>query len=262
MIRYVITVLVIALALGASTSLLASPPIGAVVQTWNYDPKTNSVILKVVNTSHKDITAFNIAIKETLADGRVDKSEMLEELVGKILAAKELQGDHSRVAEAFRKLYGDGALHPGEVRDEIVGAQPGFQNIEAVVDVVAYVDGTAEATNNDALGRIVDERQATVASQKIITEVIQIALADPNDTDPAMTAAGKIQDRASVWKAQKHTKLDLDTVRLESMADEIKTVSSRSVNKRDALKQLLNREEGRLSLLSVHAALVKTGGQQ
>lgn len=262
MIRYVITVFVIALALGASTSLLASPPIGAVVQTWNYDPKTNSVILKIVNTSHKDITAFNVAIKETLADKRVDKHEMLEELVGKIIAAKELQGDTSRRAETFRKLYGDGAFHPGEVHDEIVGVQPGFQNIEAVVDVVAYVDGTAEATNNDALGRIVDERQATVASQKIITETIQTALADPNDSDPSATAAKKIQDRASVWKAQKHTKLDLDTVRLESMADEIKIVSSRSVNKRDVLKQLLNREEVRLSLLSVHAALVKTGGQQ
>ena len=262
MIRYVITVFVIALALGASTSLLASPPIGAAVQTWNYDPKTNSVTLKVVNTSQKDITAFNIAIKETLADGRVDKHEMLEELVGKIIAAKELEGDHSSGAESFRKLYGDGAFHPGEVHDEIVGVQPGFQKIEAVVDVVTYVDGTAEATNIDALGRIVEERQATVASEKIIIEAIQTALADANDPDPSLTAARKIQDRATVWKAQQHTKIDLETVALESMADEIKIVSSRSVNKRDALKQLLNREEGRLSLLSVHAALVKTGGPQ
>jgi hypothetical protein len=239
-----------------------TPPIGAVVQTWNYDPKTNSVTLKVVNTSQKDITAFNIAIKETLADGRVDKGEMLEELVGKIIAAKELEGDHSRGAESFRKLYGDGAFHPGEVHDEIVGVQPGFRRIEAVVDVVTYVDGTAEATNNDALGRIIDERQATVASEKIIIEAIQTALADANDPDPSMTAARKIQDRATVWKAQQHTKIDLETAPLESMADEIKIVASRSVNKRDALKQLLNREEGRLSLMSVHAALVKTGDPQ
>ena len=116
MIRYVITVFVKALALGASTSLHASPPNGAVVQTWSYDPRTNTVRLKIVNTSHKDITAFNIAIKETYADGRVEQHEMLEDLVGKILAAKELQGDHSRGAESFRKLYGDGAFHPGEVR--------------------------------------------------------------------------------------------------------------------------------------------------
>jgi hypothetical protein len=77
------------------------------------------VTLQILNTSHKDITAFNIAIKETYADGRVEQHEMLEDLVGKILAAKELQGDHSRGAESFHKLYGDGAFHPGEVRDEL-----------------------------------------------------------------------------------------------------------------------------------------------
>ncbi len=187
---------------------------------------------------------------------------MLEELIGKIVRAKELQGDHSRGAESFRKLYGDGAFHPGEVRDEKLGVQPGLTNYQAVIDVVTFIDGTAEATNNDALGRIVDERQAAVASQKIITEIIQTALADPNDTDPAMTAAKKIQDRATIWKAQQHTKIDLETVWLESIADELKTVSSRNVNKRDALKQIVNREEARMSLLSVHAALVKTGGPQ
>jgi len=84
-IRYVITVFVKALALGASTSLHASPPNGAVVQTWSYDPRTNTVTLKIVNTSHKDITAFNIAIKETYANGHVEEHEMLEELVGKIV---------------------------------------------------------------------------------------------------------------------------------------------------------------------------------
>ncbi len=262
MIRYVITVFVIALALGASTSLHASPPIGAVVQTWHYDPLTNIVTLKIVNTSHKDITAFNIAIKETYADGRVEQHEMLEDLVGKILAAKELQGNHSRGAESFRKLYGDSAFQPGEVRDEPLGVQPGLTNYQAVIDVVTFIDGTAEATNNDALGRIVDERQATVASQKIITEIIQTALADPNDTDPSVTAARKIQDRAIIWKAQQHTKIDLDPMLLESIADELKTVSSRNANKRDALKQIVNREEARMSVLSVHAALVKTGGPQ
>ena len=30
-------------------------------------------------------------------------------------AAKELQGDTSRGAETFRKLYGDGAFHPAKV---------------------------------------------------------------------------------------------------------------------------------------------------
>jgi len=67
------------------TPLRASPPIGAVVQTWHYDPQANIVTLKIVNTSHTDITAFNIAIKETYANGHVEEHEMLEELVGKIV---------------------------------------------------------------------------------------------------------------------------------------------------------------------------------
>jgi hypothetical protein len=262
MIRYVITVFVIALALGDSPSLHASPPIGAVVQTWHYDPLTNIVTLKIVNTSHKDITAFNIAIKEIYADGRVEEHEMLEELAGKILAAKELQGDTSRGAEFFRKLYGDGAFHPGEGRDEKLGVQPGLKDYQATIDVVTYTDGTADSNNDAGLQRIIDERQATVASQKIAIDTIQTALADANDPDPSMTAAKKIQDRATVWKAQQHTKLDLDAVGLESIANELKNVSSRSTDKRGALTQIVNREEARMSVLSVHAALVKTEGPQ
>jgi ribosomal protein L10 len=124
------------------------------------------------------------------------------------------------------------------------------------------MDATADANNSDALGRFIDERQSTVASQKLVTEAIQNALADANEDDPSTTAARKLQDRAKAWKAQQHTKLDLDAVRLESIADELETVSSRNVNKRDALKQIVNREEARMSVLSVHAALVKTGGPQ
>jgi len=49
----------------ASVASAQSPPIGAVVQTWHYDPTTNQVTLTIANMSHKDITAYNITIKET-----------------------------------------------------------------------------------------------------------------------------------------------------------------------------------------------------
>jgi len=165
-----------------------SPPLGAVVQTWNYDPLTNIATLKIVNASHTDITAFNIAIKETYAD-------------------------------------------------------------------VTYIDGTADSTNSAALRRIVEEREATVASKKIATAIIHTALADPNDTDPFMAAARKIQDRATTWRRSQHIKLDLDPVVLESIAHELTTMSSGSVNKLDRLKQIVDREEAETSLLSVHAVV-------
>jgi hypothetical protein len=65
-----------------------------------------------------------------------------------------------------------------------------------------------------------------------------------------------------VWKAQKHAKRDLDTVRLESAASELKAVCSRNVDKRAALKQIGDTEQGRLTVMSVHVALAKTGGPQ
>src|SRR5258707_15224367 len=81
---------------------------GAVVQTWTYDPTHNPplVTVKIVNNSHKDITAFNISIKKTYANGHVDKHEVLEEFLGDILAFKEVQGTPNEAH--FRSYYGDG----------------------------------------------------------------------------------------------------------------------------------------------------------
>ena len=81
---------------------------GAVVQQWNYNPTHNPplVTVKIVNNSHKDITAFNIAIKEAYANGHVDKHEVLEEFLGKIIAFKEVQGTANEAN--FRNHYGDG----------------------------------------------------------------------------------------------------------------------------------------------------------
>jgi len=37
----------------------ASPPIGAIVQTWHYDPVTKQLSIHVVNVSNKDITCLS-----------------------------------------------------------------------------------------------------------------------------------------------------------------------------------------------------------
>src|SRR6266852_5237091 len=163
---------VFALGAWAQNSLLrASPPIGAVVQTWHYDPLTNLVTVQVVNMSHRDITAYNITTKDTYADGHVGGHDTLCDYVGRIALVQEVRGT---VDEAdIRKQFGDGLLHPGESRNEIFGVQPGLKDFEAVVDVVAYADQTAEATNNDGLKRLVTHRKATVASTHLANEIIK-----------------------------------------------------------------------------------------
>ncbi len=244
-----------------AVSLRASPPIGAVVQTWHYDPQTNMVTATVVNVSHKDITAYNISIKETYADGHVNSHELLCEYAGRIVFVQEVKGTADEAD--IRKQFGDGLFHPGESRNEIIGVQPGLQNFEAVVDVVAYTDQTAEATNNDALQRLLEERKASAASTRMANEIIQAALADPNDADPAATAAKEIQDRITVWKAQKHTTVDFEPGVAKGVVDELRAISSRPLtDKRNALTQYLTKSKKRLATFSPHAELTKIGGPQ
>lgn len=234
----------LALALLFSARLVRSASLGAVVQDWHYDAATNRIMLKIVNTSHKDITAWNVSIKETYENGHVSQHETLEELLGNII------------------LYGEaeGAFHPGEVRDQKQFAQPGMvlTDYQAVVDVVAYADGTAESTNSDALGQIIKERQAAVTAQKMATEIIKTALADQSDSNPSTTAVTKIEQRVNDWNKQEHrgNKWDLDTVTLQSIANELK----QTPGKEDAQK-IVTKEEAKTALLSAHATL-KAGSPQ
>jgi hypothetical protein len=264
MIRYVTVLVLSVFVLGTwmqNSSLRASPPIGAVVQTWHYDPQSNIVTLKIVNTSHKDITAYNISIKETYADGHVNTHELLCEYAGRMVLVQEFKGTPDEAE--IRKQLGDGLSHPGESQNEIIGVQPGLQNFEAVVDVVAYTDQTAEATNNAALQRLLEGRKASVASTQMANEIIKAALADPNDANPAATAAKEIQGRIAVWNAQTHTTVDFEPGIAKGIVDELTAISSqRLTNKRDALTRYLAKSEKRVATLSPHAELTKIGGPQ
>ncbi len=204
----------------------SAPVTGAVVQTWHYDSQTNLVTAQIVNVSHKDITAYNISIKETYAGGRPVRShELMTDTAGEPAFIQELQGTvgEENLRKALRSTggVGDGLFHPGESRKEIIGVQPGLQNFEAVIDVVAYADSTAEATNNDALQRLISHRKVALTSRQAANDIIKAALADPNDSDPAATAAKQIQNRITVWQAQKHTTLDFEPGVAKGVVDEL-----------------------------------------
>src|SRR6266851_4543772 len=72
--------------------LRASPPIGAVVQTWHYDPQANTVTVRVANISGKDITAFNMSVAITFADHHVSTSERLEYMLSTVFLVHKVAG--------------------------------------------------------------------------------------------------------------------------------------------------------------------------
>src|SRR5713226_4098141 len=231
----------------------ASPPIGVVVQTWHYDPQTNIVTAQVVNVSNKDITGYNISIKETYANGHVSSHELMTDTVGALAFIQEVQGTANE--DNVRGQLGDGLFHPGESRKEIIGVQPGLQNFEAAVDVVAYADQTAEATNSVALQRLLSHRKVSLTSRQAANDM-RSAWADPTNSDPAATAAKEIQDRITVWKAQKHTTLDFEPGEAQGIVDELKGISSQQLaDKRNSLAQYLAKSEKRITTLSPHANL-------
>jgi hypothetical protein len=184
---------------------------------------------------------------------------VLFDYVGRIALVEEVQGTADEAN--IRKQFGDGLFHPGESRNEIFGVQQGLNDFQAVVDVVAYADQTADVTNNDGLQRLLAHRKATVGSTQVADEIIKAALADPNDANPAATAATKIQERITVWKAQ-HTIVDFEPGEIQGMVAELKAMSARAINKRDSLQQFVARREAQVAVLSPHANLTKIGGPQ
>ena len=140
-------------------------PLGAFIQVIQCDPKTNMVTVTIANVSHKDITAYNLSVKEILANGSTDSSELMTDYVGRIALVKEAQGTPDEAA--IRKQFGDGLFHPGETREEMVGVQPGAKDIQVVVDSVTYADLTSETTNVDGLQRIISHRKQEVAGGSI-----------------------------------------------------------------------------------------------
>jgi hypothetical protein len=245
----------------ASTASAQSPPIGAVIQTQHYDPAANSVMVRIVNNSHKDITGYNVSIKETYADGRVQNHEMLFDYVGRIVLVQEMKGTPDE--KQIHELFGDGLFHAGETRDEMLPVSPNLKDYQAVVDAVAYADQTAEASNKDGLGRLLSHRKAEVASLQAADGIIKTALADPNDTNLPSTAAKKIEDKITVWNAQKHTQLDFEPEALSGVLNDLKAMSSNpNANKRDALSQYAAQKEKRIATLLPHSELTKVGGPQ
>lgn len=112
---------------------------------------------------------------------------------------------------------------------------------------------------------MVSHRHVSVTSRQAANEIIKADLADPNDSDPAATAAKQIQDRMTIWNGQKHTTLDFEPGEAQGIVDELKGISSQQLtDKRNGLTQYLAKSEKRIITLSpvvTHVNLTQIGGQ-
>jgi len=182
-------------------------PLGVSIEGWHYEPQAKVVILHLVNNSHKDVTAFNISIVEKYADGTtsyvdgrvpgIHDHQMMEDLLGHLINAQSGKRTEAIVPEvaggnAYEKIMRQQMIQnlqvtfaAGTNRDQIDFVTKDVSDIDAIVDVVAYADGTAQVVDNDrAFRNLVAERKGPVLAMEKMIEVVKGVLADPMVTSP------------------------------------------------------------------------------
>jgi hypothetical protein len=252
--------LFLAIALLFSAHFARSAPIGAVVQTWHHDPQTNMVTVTIVNTSQKDITAFNLSLKITY-QGSVSQYQWMHDLLNNAVFLDRFKGTAGE--QRLREAVGEGSIAVGAGYNEKISVNPDFKDFEAVLDVIAFSDKTVETTNAAAMQRFVEQRKATAASIQKADEIIGRVLADATITSPHVTAATEVQKHLDAWKATTHyDALDLSEAELVGIVRDLKNTSAAkgSRNETEYLQGYIAAKEKERLVWTDQAQLV-TGGR-
>lgn len=161
---------------------------GVVIESWHFDSQHKTLTLHLVNQSHKEVTAYNISIAEKYADGSTNPW-YAEGIPHKLQDSGMMEDMLNLMNQPNRKAFAAGTTH-----DYVMyGQEKDIADIEAVVDVVAYADGTADVLDNDrAFRNLVAERKGLLLAMEKITDVIKRALADPMVSDAVSAALNEL----------------------------------------------------------------------
>jgi len=247
-------------------SLQGSPPIGAVVQTWHYDSQASAVTVRIANISGKDITAFNMSITETFADHSVSSHEVLVDMLAAVELVQQVKGtpDEDRI----RRELGNGTLAAHQSRDKVFNYVPGkvVTSFQGTIDVVAYADGSAEATNLAALDRLREHRNAELRSYQKATQIIKDVLADSSIQSPAKEASDRLEKFLTVWNAQPHSSVDIEPSAIEAVVRDLKNAPRVAAEQHlsgeaEFVRRYAAEKDQHVSTLAKHSQL-KTGSIQ
>lgn len=175
------------LSLAFATSMRAAPP--EVTHSWTYNSTTKAVTIHLQNSSGKDITGYAMSVTIKHPDGSADTSEMISDYLPEIanIAASD-PGTQN----------GNGTFAAGTSTDTPVPQTKEVTNVIIVLDVIAYVDGTAEVHNKEVFNHILAMRKGLLLANQQASQAITKALTSP---DPKTTAVRELKRLANVAKA-------------------------------------------------------------
>lgn len=220
----------------------AFTPMGAEVRGAEYDAERGVTTVHVVNTSHKEISAIDLAFQVTFADGTQsapDSSFRGQDFVAGI-------------------TQGRGGFEPGAEFDVEFTGQEG--PVRATVDVVIYADGTADVLNERLFKSLVADRKGTVRGMRKVDELLNVALNDPSLQHPSATVIAQLKSLYEVIKAGGSLDEDRAGFAMELRAA-IREIShrwpdGRSEREESYLREYIVRNEEQIALLLPHTEVV------
>jgi hypothetical protein len=243
------TIILLLCFLGFAGVARSHPIAGAVVQTWNYDPQSGLITMRILNTSDKDITALAVAADFTVTDkaGQDQVSHVIllpDFLVEKVLLdmVRGTPGEENLRA----RLHAPEILPAGGTYEEKTGVPPGFKDFSATIELVVYADKTAEATNPDILQVVINARKLRASA---IQKAQEIMAAHPD----RLEAAAEAQKALDTWRATSPDRSDMDEGEFLNIVVSLKQNPN--------LKALQARKEREKAFWTDQANLIQTGGR-
>jgi hypothetical protein len=159
--------------------------LGAVVENIRFEQGSRVAFVRVKNTSNKKISAFNLSINLSSKSGHEGHFEQMVDLLPLMLGKQSLAGTTA---------LDDGSLGPNESHEVRIDTNEPVQGLRARVDMVAYLDLSAEVDRNqDALARLKSWRKGRALAAQQTAEVINRAAADSVTPDPRGMAINQLR---------------------------------------------------------------------
>ncbi len=267
-----------------------------VIESWHYDTVQKTLTLHLANRSPKDVTAFSISIAEKYADGSTDYAdgrpnsildhEMMQDMLGAVIQRQLMKADgrvgHGvvwagavagwprtkeppvRYQDIVAANEGNGTFAAGTTHDYVMGGGKDIADIEAVVDVVAYADGTADVQNDRAFNNLMALRKGQLMAMQKMTEVAKNVLADPMASSPIAEALRELTPFVSD-APQNRPPEDPELQKARSLSTDVRFLQAvqksqmwlqMKMTEREWLTQYVERQEKVIALTAPHCALV------
>jgi hypothetical protein len=253
---------------------------GVVIESWQYDPVQKTLILHLVNHSQKVVTAFNISMAVKYIDGstnpwyaegiphNLQDNQRMEDELNLLIQSNEGRGGQG-VMRAGPVVKGGWPGPPssvfaaGTTRDYVIpGEQKDVADIEAVVDVVAYADGTADVLNNDrAFRNLMAERKGPILAMQKTTEIIKRVLADPMVSSPVAEVLRVLTPLADADQTKNRPPEDPEFFEAMHLRNDVKNLEMvpkllpAKMTEREWLTRYVEQQEKQIALLALHANL-------